>query len=241
MSTSAQGSGGNGVTHDQANDAKSREGNGSDGGFRAGNYGELDNTALSSMANYKADEFPRVQARADKWIAGLTTITGLLGTVIVVKGTESFNDLADKRELLGVDLPTKTALIVLMGLGTLLLVASIFFSYMAAYGTPLQGTEAEEAASGAWNPANHGDKSPATYWYGAINESVKQARNMLTIAVISTVAGLACLAGALVLAWTTPEAGSGTGTCLQTPTGLVELSGVPVIKSGSVTLTACPS
>lgn len=203
----------------------------------SGNFPAPDVAAMTAMQNYHAGELPRIQARADKWIAGLTAITGVLTTAVIIEGATSFDDLADTRELFGFSLPTKWVLIALMLAGAVLLVVAIVSSYSAANGSPVNRTDLEDLAKGQWT-VSETSPSPAVAWINSVNSSVDTSRRQLRRALVTTLAGLACLAGGLVFAWTTPSA-AGAAVCLQTSSGSVELSDLPTIKSGQVTLKAC--
>jgi len=64
-------------------------------GSRTGGASAADLRALAALQTYAAGELTRIQGRSEKWIAGLTAITGVLTTAIVIKGPETFTKMVD--------------------------------------------------------------------------------------------------------------------------------------------------
>jgi hypothetical protein len=105
---------------------------------------QADAAALEIIQSYSANELPRMQARADKWTAGLTAITGVLTTAVVIKGPETFTDVTASWQVLGLTLDRKDLIIGLMFIGGLLIGLGIIFAYKPAHGSPLKDSALEE-------------------------------------------------------------------------------------------------
>jgi hypothetical protein len=194
-----------------------------------------DLVALRQLQTYQAGELARIQKRADKWIAGLVAITGVLTTAVVVKGAESFVDLVDSRTVLGIPLPPQDLIILLMLAGGAAIGFGVVKAYSAAYGDPLKEDALAKFAGtqevdGAW-----------AAWTTATANAAADARSALRTATIATVAGVFALALAVLLTWTTPEvADTGTQTCLSVDGQVVKLRGTaPTVTEGELTLVPC--
>ena len=88
----------------------------------------LDLIAKRELEEASAHRAVTASQRAEKWIAGLTAITGLLGTVLLVKGPETVDKLTPV---------AKGWLAAFFAFALFLLAAATYSAYSAAFGDPL--------------------------------------------------------------------------------------------------------
>ncbi len=195
-----------------------------------------DAAALALIQDYSARELPRMQARAEKWIAGLAAITGVLTTAIVIKGPETFTKLTDSRPLFGQTLNPKDWIIGLMLLGGTLLGLGVALAYNAAHGSPLDDSNIDSLARDPTTAAGAASK-----WRAAVKSAAECARSNLRKASYCTVAGTLVLALAVLLTWTTPEQeDTPRHVCIALPEGVTELATLPPIVKGELRVVPCP-
>lgn len=202
----------------------------------ASDFSAADDAAMQLIQAYRGDELKRVQGRADKWVAGLGAIVGVLTTAIVIKGPDTFTNLTEERDFYIATLAPKDVIIVLMVLGGLALSVGIYYGYQAANGSPLQDSEIEKLAAEGAEVHGAADK-----WRDAVATEITSAQDSLRSATVSTILGGVLLAAAILVTWTTPVAADSTTTCVQTASGITKYDGtLPPVVSGSVTVAACP-
>jgi hypothetical protein len=94
---------------------------------------------VDEVERLSESELTRVQAAADKWKTGLAALTGLVATVIVVKGRETFTDLSKARQ---------NVIMVLIAGAFLAAICAALLAMRAAYGPlkrrSLMGTTLDE-------------------------------------------------------------------------------------------------
>lgn len=210
--------------------------------LRGGTASSADVAALGRIQDYARDELPRTYAQADKWIGGVTALTTLLTVAIVVKGPETFTDLVAERTMLGITFAPQNAIIGLMLVGGALIGFGIFKAYSAAHGDPLTDSALQSIA---YDPESLPLEGLDGKWREAVNNVAVDARSDLRLAVSSSIAGVAALALAVLMTWTTETAsGPDNGACARLlPEGqIVELADVPAPVDGelSVVVITCP-
>lgn len=186
-----------------------------------------DVAALAALQTYAGQELTRLQARSEKWIGGLTAITGVLTTAIVIKGPESFTSLE----------PFFAGIVaLLMVAGGLLVGFGIYKGFSAAHGDPLTTdvlmTRAkEQAIDGAYKD-----------YVNAMHAGATDARSALKAATLSSIFGTLALAAAVVITWVGPEekAAAADTYCFMDGSTVVEMEGSPTVTSGSITVVPCP-
>ena len=191
---------------------------------------EEDVAAAAKISEYRASQLVRLQGRAEKWIGGLTALTGLLTTAIVVKGPDSFAKLSDG---------DKDVIVALMIGGGLCLAIGIWTGYSAAHGNPFASGGLEDFVD-ASGPQVTG---AAEAWRVAVAASLTSARTSLQIAAGLTIVGVLLLGAAVVMTWISPEEkdGSSSSVCVIGAGGeVVEVASLPDVTSGSITITSCP-
>ncbi len=189
-----------------------------------------DVAASGKIAEFRAGQLERLQGRAEKWIGGMTAITGLLTTAIVIKGPENFGKLSDARQAL---------IVLLLVAGALALAVGVYNGYAAAHGDPF-GQDALDRFADLDHPRVTG---AADAWVGAVSSAISDARRSLKVAVTSTLVGFLVLGAAVVVTWTSEEEASATnedGVCILNDDGeAVEVDDLPSLSDGSLTLVPC--
>ncbi len=207
---------------------------------RGGEATQADADALGRIQAYARGTLPRIQAQADKWIGGLTALTGLLSIAIVVKGPESFSKLVSKRELLWFTIEPDTFVIGAMCLGGLLIGVGIFCAYAAAHGNPFD----DELDGIAWDAQSLPVAGLDAKWRGAVRNTAKTAQKSLRNAVVSSIVGVLALGLAVLITWTTEEAPSKdtNEACVSMGDSILKFTELPAVVEGSVQLSilACP-
>jgi len=206
-------------------------------GSRTGGASAADLRALAALQTYAAGELTRIQGRSEKWIAGLTAITGVLTTAIVIKGPETFTKMVDTVTVGPFSFPPASAVIALMVLGGFFIGLGIYKAYVSAHGDPTTGDAlmvlAEQyTAEGAFGK-----------YLAAMKSTAATARKALKRAVQATIVGTLLLAAAVVVTWTAPSkaAAAGEASCFLSGTQVVKVEGSPpVVVVGSLTVVPCP-
>lgn len=93
----------------------------------AGNPDPLDLDAAEQLERNEDGRLPLVRARAEKWIGGVTALSGVLGTALVIKGPDTATDIP---------LGWRVAAACALGAALLLLAAGTYWAYQAAFGEP---------------------------------------------------------------------------------------------------------
>jgi hypothetical protein len=158
--------------------------------LRAGNASRLDHEALAQLDANDAERLRIVRGRAEKWIGGLTGLTGLLGTVLVLKGPE---------QSAGLPVGWRIVVAALVALSLGLLAGATFNAYRSAYGDPGKLEEVDR------NPVE-GLHQRVTSWRLEIAEKAQQR---LRTAVVLTFLGIEAIVAATGLTWFVPPVDKG--------------------------------
>lgn len=202
----------------------------------SGNPADLD--ALALMQQFASNDLPRVKARADKWVAGLGAITGVLTTAALIKGPDTLTKVSGKN--LVATMSPRDIIVVLLVAGGVALAAGIWNGYQAANGSPL-ADDAIEVLATTPQPSAAG---AAAKWTSAVNTATRGAKNSLRNAAIATLLGTALLAAALIYASYNPAPSSGDApACIRLADGgVVQFDGaLPAVTKGELTEIACAS
>lgn len=169
----------------------------------AGDPDPLDLDAAEQLERNEAGRLNLVRARAEKWIAGISALGGLLATVLVVKGRDSITDITPLWRV-----------VVAGGLALALVVAAYatYRAYQAAFGTP--GALAEI------NPL------PLAGLHGRLAAARRAtaiaALGNLKAAVVAIFVAIALIAAAVGVTWFAPTRGTpNDSTCVYSQGHLV--------------------
>jgi hypothetical protein len=172
---------------------------------------DLDAAAL--LNRNEANRLQLVRARAEKWLGGLTALTGLLGAVLVIKGPQSTADIATS---------WKVAVGLLIATALAALVFGIYRAYQSAYGDPGRLDEVST--------------QPLTGLAARVaiarNKAAADAQAHLSHAVTATLAAVALLATAIGIIWFAPQDLKTTSS-----TVCIVVNGKTIVKLGSDNLT----
>jgi len=197
------------------------------GTLSGGDATRFDYGALAQLERNEENRLELVRSRSEKWVGGLTALTGLIGTVLIVKGPESISDIRTMwRGIVGA--------LVAAALG--LLAFATYRAYQSAYGSP--GLLVEIAPT----PLQGLSERLTT----ARHKAATTAQNHLKQALISAFLGIAALAAATGITWFAPieSADSAETICLSIDgRTIVEVPGdrlaVERMEAG-VTVAPCP-
>lgn len=165
----------------------------------AGNPSRFDLDAADELTGNEAGRLALVRARAEKWVGGITALTGLLATVLVVKGPDSVTALTTG---------SKAAVGALLAAGLLLLAYATYKAYTAAFGAP--GDLVEISA----NPID----GLAVRLTDARRTAATGALTGMRNAVTATFIAVGCVAGAVAVSWfapTNPTADTSRHVCVM--------------------------
>jgi Na+/melibiose symporter-like transporter len=196
--------------------------------LRAGDASRLDHEALAQLEVNDAERLTMVRGRAQKWIGGLTALTGLLGTVLVLKGPG---------QAAGIPMGWRIIVAVLVALSMVLLAWATFNAYRGAYGDPGKLDEVDR------NPVKGLHERLAS----ARLEVAEKAQQRLRAAVVLTFLGIGAIVAATALTWFVPPAGMGDSpgghTCITAggeTIATVAAETLPVVSLASgVALVPC--
>lgn len=191
-----------------------------------GGASRWDHEALEQLNANDAQRLATVRGRAEKWIGGLTALTGLLGTVLIIKGPERVADLM---------VEWRVAVAVLITVAVGLLAWATYSAYRSAHGEA--GTLAEV------------DRQPLQGLHERLMrrrvEVAAEAQSQLRQAVVLTFAGVAALVVATGVTWFAPaaEADAAGNICVVIdgePVVEIAADSLPVVTvSDGVTLAPC--
>jgi hypothetical protein len=167
---------------------------------RGGTPSHDDLEAAALLDRNEANRLHLVRTRAEKWLGGLTALTGLVTTVLVIKGPPSTADIATS---------WKIAVGSLIALALAVLVFGTFRAYQSAYGDPgrLDEVSSQPVTGLAVRLANKR------------NQAAAAAQAHLRHAVFATLAAVALLAVAIGLTWFAPPAPktASSSACILAP------------------------
>ncbi|GAB2738731.1 hypothetical protein [Sinomonas soli] len=185
----------------------------------AGDY-ETEKLLKKSDASLLSD----VRSRADKWSAGLTALTGLLTTALLVKGPEGILDVPE---------PFRVLVAVLISIALLLLIIATLLIYSAAYGSPTGMPVLSRQLSGL------------QVRYMKIRESAaKSAFKSMQIAIGLTVLAVFLLFGTTMFTWFAKSGSSQvvTGACIQVDGVTIKLGELQAVDGRrQLAVVPCPA
>jgi hypothetical protein len=174
--------------------------------------------AAALLDRNEANRLHLVRTRAEKWLGGLTALTGLVATVLVIKGPQSTTDIATS---------WKIAVGSFIAAALAVLVFGTYRAYQSAYGDPGRLDEVDS------QPVTGLARRLAT----ARNQAAAAAQAHLSDAVIATLAAVVLLAVAIGLTWFAPPAAKHSSL---SPTVTATVT-VTVTVTATATVTAPPS
>ena len=186
-----------------------------------------DYEAFDTLMSNGAGRLALVRARSEKWVGAVAALTGLITTVLVVKGPDSVTNLTDS---------SKRTIAVAITLGLVLLAFATYKAYAAAFGIPGAIEEIDP------NPLD----GLATRLASKQRTTAAKAQEALRDAIIATFIATTCLAVAIGVAWFSParKDAAATTTCLSANGRLVaRIAGGSVAIVGveaGTTIAACP-
>ena len=186
-----------------------------------------DAAAYKLIYDTRATRLVRARERAEKWIAGLSALVTVLTTAMVVKGPENFAKA---------DGHVRGVVLVLVIAGAFGVGTGLMFAYSAAFGG-LWKTSKVDALVG--KPPTVAANAGALLEVAA-SADAEAAQRSMRIAAGGTMFAMICLTAAVAVAWfATPKLSPNSKSCVETPTGVLELSTPAIVKSGSVALVPC--
>lgn len=191
----------------------------------AGRPSADDLDAAEALKTNEGERLTIVRKRAEKWLAGLTALTGLLTAVLVVKGPASIADL---------DSRWRNAIGALVALALVALIFATLLSYLSAHGNPGRLDEIlPTPVTGLAERLLTARRSAAAH-----------AQRQFVTALGATLIGIALLAGAVGLSWFAPAGRSPSSrVCLlQNGTAIAELSAGATVRmtQDGTTIGLCP-
>jgi hypothetical protein len=196
--------------------------------IRAGGDASWDDSeSLKALDSYYDARLDIVRARSEKWLGGLTALTGLLGTVVILSGPEKASDVPMAGRIV-------VACLVASAFGALAF--ATYRAYQSAYGDPGDLTTIDRS------PVN----GLALRLSKARQADADQTQEYLRHAVVATFVGVTLIAVASGITWFTPTAvDESSSICLFFDQKRVaEISGSTVsLKStaGGLIVGSCPS
>jgi hypothetical protein len=201
----------------------------------------VNDAAIRIVQSYGTGELARVQTRGEKWIAGITALSGLVTAALVVKGKDSFAKLDPSYEPFGCPIDPVWWVAGALALAYVCYGTAIFSSYAAAFGNPLAKDELETLEKKVQtNPA-----TAATELRNAVATKADNSRSSLRRAIWFTLAAMVMTAIAVGITWRVPDKSTGsTPVCLEVgsegQTTTLRFDGsLPEIKSGTYRVVAC--
>jgi hypothetical protein len=153
----------------------------------------LDHEAAKLLDRNDAARLELVRGHAEKWVGGLTALTGLLGTVLIHKGPQSVSDIP---------IAWRVVVAALVGVALGLLAFATFRAYQSAYGDPGRlETVARVPLQGLHDRVEDKRK-----------EAAEKAQAHLKHAVVATFVGIVALAVGVGATWFAPTDGSSSKT-----------------------------
>jgi amino acid transporter len=165
--------------------------------------GPLDFKAQADIQALSESRATNARTRAEKWVAGLTSLTGVLTTVLVLKGPESVTELSPD---------TRAAVAWAFAAALASLIGGIFFAYSAAFGNVFDLSKLRVEDVDGLHARLQIQRAKAE----------KEANRWLRYAIILTVLGVVCVAAGVRLSWFDVPAGAGEtdqAICISTEDG----------------------
>lgn len=183
-----------------------------------------DEAALQEIDSQRSKRLVTIRARAEKWIAGLTALVGVLATATLVKGPETFTDIPE---------PARYWVLGLLVLGGICIGTGLVAAYSAAFGGVFSTGEVDDLLT---DPQDV--DGAATRLEAAATKDTRGARNSLRLALGMTIVGALVLAGSVIVAWANPG-DSGPPVCAKIGSETVVFKELPVVKTGSISFVKC--
>lgn len=155
----------------------------------AGNPDPLDLKASDQLDSNEAGRLDLVRSRAEKWIGGISALSGLLGTVLVVKGGDTVTQI-----LLG----WRIAVAVMVALALVLLAFGTYLAYQAAFGNPSALAEINRVPLAGLHDRLLQARSAAA----------AEALGSLATAIKAVFAAVAFIAVGVAITWFAPKVGT---------------------------------
>lgn len=136
-----------------------------------------------------------MQGRAEKWVAGIAAISGLVATVLVIKGPESAAAIRkDDRELVAK----------LLALALASLAVATVFAYCAAFGSPFRKVTVDRQPL----------RGAAARLASARITVEQRSRRSLGAAIVIAFIGVGLIASSVGIAWFAADGGSSKAVCI---------------------------
>lgn len=185
-----------------------------------------DEAALQEIFALRAKRLHTLRDRAEKWIAGLTAIVAVLGTVTLIKGPENYTDLSDKM---------RDNILLLIMISGAALVIGLVCCYSAAFGGMVKRSKVDKLLETP--PAAEG---AAAALETAVEKDTKVVRGYMRGALVATIVGTCLLASVVVMSWSSVADEPATSVCAEVGGGdKVEFNTQPDVKLGDITMVAC--
>jgi hypothetical protein len=161
----------------------------------------VDLDADTELDKSSSERATSMQSRAEKWVAGIAAIAGLVATVLVIKGPESAMDIPeDQREVVAR---------LFAGALAALAVATVF-AYCAAFGSPFRKVTVKRQPL----------KGVAARLLSAKVKIEKRSRRSLGWAIVIAFVGVGLIAGGVGVSWfATDENDDAKAMCIKAKDG----------------------
>lgn len=176
------------------------------------------------LKEYDATLLSDIRGRAEKWAAGLTALTGLLSTVLIVKGPAGILDVPESARVI---------VAVLIAAALLSLIVATLYIYRAAYGAPFSLLIL--------------DRQPLTDLQHRFLKAQRrlglEALKFMRKAVWLTLIGIGILFAAIMLTWfaESSSTGAGAGVCIEANGVTVKLGELQAVDAPQqITVVPCP-
>lgn len=176
------------------------------------------------LKEYDATLLSDIRGRAEKWAGGLTALTGLLSTALIIKGPAGILDVPESFRII---------VAVFIAAALLSLIVATLFIYRAAYGSPFSLLIL--------------DRQPLTglqrRFLSAQKQLGREALKFMRAAVWLTLVGIGILFIAIMLTWfaETSSTGAGAGVCIEASGVTVKLGELQAVDAPhQLTVVPCP-
>ena len=186
-----------------------------------------DEIAYKKIYDTRAERLQTIQARAEKWIAGLTALVTILTTAMVVKGPDNFTK---------VDPDQRTPLLIAIIVGGTSLAVGLVAAYSAAFGGLFAMSEIDSLLK---EPPTTDTGAAERLETAATNDTTTSRRNLRT-ALGATTVGMVALTVAVVISWTSPATGpGGDRVCAVIGGEQITFSATPTVEAGKFEFIKC--
>lgn len=176
------------------------------------------------LKEYDATLLSDIRGRAEKWAGGLTALTGLLSTALIIKGPAGILDVPES---------IRVIVAVLIAAALLSLIIATLSIYRAAYGSPFSLLIL--------------NRQPLTglqhRFLIAQRQLGREALKFMRTAVWLTLIGIGILFAAIMLTWfaESSSTGAGAGVCIEANGVTVKLGELQAVDAPhQLTVVPCP-